>query len=217
MRDYTHIDEYLNELAGDVYAQPEDEWHTQMTYEVLNQWIAGLDIVSVLDVGCGATAISEPFFREHGVIYMGISLGEDVDTARKLGKNVFDADMSFVDLTEGIFDLVWARHVLEHSPMPLLTLMEWHRIARKWLCLIMPNPTHFTYVGRNHYSVMEPHHIVWLLRRAGWKVVQHQLLDMEFRFLCEKQPRISYEGYAEIPLSKQLHEFERDTFVEDKE
>lgn len=217
MRDYTHIDKYLNELAGDVYAQPFDDWHMQMSEDVLHQWIIGLGLESVIDIGCGATAISEPFFTENGIHYTGISLGEDAQTAQNFGKNVFDMDMSFLTFPDEVFDLVWARHVLEHSPMPVLTLMEWHRVARKWLCLIMPNPTHFTYVGRNHYSVMEPHHIVWLLRRAGWKIVQHQLLDMEFRFLCEKQPRISYEGYAEIPLSKQLHEFERDTFVEDKQ
>lgn len=212
-RNYNHIDEYLNELAGDIYAQPADAWHSQMSLDILNRWIEGLPVRSVLDVGCGAEAIAEPFFSTRNIDYTGISLGGDVTTAQERGKNVLDMDMSFLSFDDNSFDLVWARHVLEHSPFPILSLMEWHRVSKTWLCLIMPNPNHFTYVGRNHYSVMETHHIVWLLRRAGWKVIMHEFIAEEFRFLCSKQDRISYEGYVAAPMDRELHEFERDTFV----
>lgn len=211
-RDYEHIDEYLEELAGDVYEQPTDEGHSQMAFEVLNNWIAPLDVATVIDIGCGADAFIEPFFKERNIYYAGVSIGNDAVTAKAAGKNVLNMDMSFLDFWDDVFDLVWARHVLEHSPMPLLTLMEWHRVSSHWLCLIMPNPDYFTAAGRNHYSVFSAHHIAWLLRRAGWKIIRHELVEQEFRFLCAKEPRIGYEGYAELPLSNAIHEYERDTF-----
>lgn len=211
-RDYEHIDEYLNELAGDVYPQPPDAWHTEAAMHVLNTWIAQLDLATVLDIGCGAEAFVEPFFKERNIYYAGVSLGDDYITARAADKEVYDMDMSFLDFWDDTYDLIWARHVLEHSPMPLLTLMEWHRVSSKYLCLIVPNPDYFTAAGRNHYSVFSARHIAWLLRRAGWKIVNYDPQEQEFRFLCRKEPRIGYEGYAELPLSTAIHEYERETF-----
>lgn len=211
-RNYEHINEYLDELAGDVYSQPEDFGHTQMAIEVFDAWIAPLELDNVLDVGCGAEAFMERYFVNRGIAYAGISIGDDVVTAQAAHKNVFEMDMSFLTIVDDSINLVWARHVLEHSPFPLLTLMEWHRVSSHWLCLIMPNPEYFTDAGRNHYSVFSAHHIAWLLRRAGWKIVRHELVEQEFRFLCSKEPRISYEGYVAAPLSTAIHEYERETF-----
>ena len=86
--------------------------------------------------------------------------------------------------------LIWyfPRHSLEHSPMPLLTLMEWHRVARQYLMLIVPNPDYYTYIGKNHYAVMDKQQLSWLLRRAGWRVVAKDFSEFtELRFLCNKE------------------------------
>ena len=210
MRDYRNIDRYLNELSSDIYSQPPDEGHTEMIRDVFEKWIYGMDCKNVLDIGCGATAVAEQFFKLTGMYYTGISLGEDAVSAQILDKNVYDMDMSFLDFEDESFDLVWCRHTLEHSPMPLLTLMEFHRVSREWLCLIMPNPHYYTYSGRNHYYVAEPHQVAWLLRRSGWQPVKVELNQTEFRFLCVKRPRVGYEGYVEAPLPNKVYEFERD-------
>ena len=210
MRDYSRIDKYLNELVSDVYSQPPDEGHLAMIQDVFDKWIYGMDCKSVLDIGCGSEAIAEPLFRTAGMWYTGISIGEDAVLAQSVGKNVLDMDMSFLEFDDESFDLVWCRHTLEHSPMPLLTLMEFHRVSKEWLCVIMPNPQYYTYSGRNHYYVAEAHQVAWLLRRAGWQPVKVELNQTEFRFLCVKQPRIGYEGYVEAPLPNTVYEFERD-------
>ncbi len=207
MRDFSNINRYLDELSQDIYSQPEDDGHTEMIRDVFSKWTWMLAAESVLDVGCGAEQVAKKFFDELQVEYTGISLGEE---------NQIQMDMSFLDFEDESFELIWCRHVLEHSPMPLLTLMEFHRVSSGSLCLIMPNPSHFTFTGRNHYYVAERHQIAWLLRRAGWQIVEMEFTSEEFRFMCVKQPRISYEGYVSAPLDAKVYQFERDGLVDDQ-
>lgn len=202
MRDYKNIDLYLDELAQDIYPQPEDEGHNDMIKDVFDKFLFGLSFDKVLDVGCGSTTTFKRLLSPR-TLYIGISLGDE---------HSIIMDMSFIEFKDNCFDLIWCRHTLEHSPMPLLTLMEFHRVGNKYLCLIMPNPKHYTFVGRNHYYVAESHQIGWLLRRAGWKVEKFEGDAMEFRFLCTKQPRIGYEGYSTAPVDHKIYAAERDCF-----
>lgn len=207
MRDYLHLDQYYSELLEDIYPQPPDHWHMAEMKNVIDNWIASLGVSTILDVGCGEGEAQE-YFERCGIDYHGVAFGQDVALARAAGRTVFEQDFNFLPYER--FDLIFSRHSLEHSPFPLLTLMEWHRIATKWLCLITPNPRHFTYTGRNHYSVLDASQMAWLLRRAGWKIKKVRLTSIEFWFLCEKMPRIGYEGWARTPLSPVQYEFERD-------
>lgn len=208
MRDWKRIDQYLTNLTQDIYEQPEDEGHTFLANRFV-QWMNVPGCESVLDVGCG-TGFCEPFFMSRGIHYAGICLGKDFHVGRKLGHNIVEMDFNFIEFSENAVDMVFARHSLEHSPFPIISLMEWHRVASKYLGLVMPNPDNYTYVGRNHYSVSTPHQIVWWMRRAGWKLMQTKLFHKEFWFVCEKMPIISYEGWAEAPVPSHVYEFERD-------
>lgn len=209
MRNYQHVDEYLNELKGDIYPQPEDEEHTELAEKFINEYISKLECKSVLDVGCG-TGFVQPMIENLGMKYHGVCLGEDYKQARKLKRSVFRCDFSFLPYSTERFDLIFSRHSLEHSPIPLITLMEWHRVSIKWLALVMPNPDYWDWMGRNHYFLGNMKQIRWILRRAGWKIERHDVSDKELWFLCEKQPRISYEGYERSPLSNEVYTQERD-------
>jgi ubiquinone/menaquinone biosynthesis C-methylase UbiE len=88
------------------------------------------------------------------------------------GLNVHNADMSFLPFEDNSFDLVFARHVLEHSPFPVITLMEWKRVCKGYLCIVAPAPEYWTYRGANHYAIMEFEQLEWLLERAGWKWIK---------------------------------------------
>lgn|SRR5574341_341495 len=209
MRNYKNLDRYYNELMSDLYGQPLDPLHKQWTQEIVDKvYIFLPECKSVLDVGCGE-GYAQELFERYGISYYGISLGEDFRTAKKLGKNVGKCDFNFLD-NVGCPDLIFSRHTLEHSPFPILTLMEWHEKANKWLCLVMPNPDHFTYIGRNHYSVAYPQQIRWWLRRAGWRILWRQVTAEEYRFICKKENRISSEGWAEEPLPNEVYEQDRD-------
>jgi len=190
MRDYHHIDRYLNELRQDIYVQPPDPWHTQMTMEAVNKFIAYMPGTwSVLDVGCGQ-GFSKAIFAAHSMVWTGVTLGEDYKVAKEAGLNVLEEDFSFLPMGAGQFDLIFSRHSLEHSPMPLLTLMEWWRVGKKWLFLILPTPSYWLWGGRNHYGMLEDAQAKFLLDRAGWRIVKEDNSDLhEYRYLCEHYDR----------------------------
>lgn len=190
MRNYLFFDRYLDELQQDIYEQPEDVGHTEMATEIIDKWMPLLpDVQTVLDAGCG-TGFCKFVFNKYNLGYVGI------DTNDIAPWGFMKGDFTFSNIHDEMFDLIFSRHTLEHSPFPLITLMEWHRIARKYLMLIVPNPSHYTYSGRNHYSVLNVQQCKWLLRRAGWEIFERDYSNAtEMRFLCRKQPRLGYEGY----------------------
>jgi Methyltransferase domain len=198
MRNYQTFDSHYQELVQDIYPNPPDEGHTSAAQEIVDKWIKRLAIrvIYVLDAGCGE-AFMQPSFEALGCFYTGVCLGEeDYKHAIAQGRHVYNYDYTFLpDNWNRRFDLVFARHSLEHSPFPLLTLMEWHRVAKYWLCVVVPNPQGYSYIGRNHYSVMPIQQIRWTLRRAGWKVTEEETTEKEFRFLCRKRVRLGCEGW----------------------
>jgi len=171
MRDYKNIDGYINRLYGDIYEQPEDTGHTRLAQKVIDHWMSKMTTChSVLDAGAGQ-GFCQSMFEKWGLKYEGIALGEDVIVAQEKGRKVKRMDFTFLDYPDNSFDLIFARHALEHSPMPLITLMEWARVAKNWLGIILPAPEWYTYTGQNHYSVMNMEQIKNLLDVAGWRIL----------------------------------------------
>lgn len=189
-RDFTRINSYLNELEQDPYAQPEDAWHTEMTGRVIREFIHGLaSCQSVLDLGCGE-GFAQPLFEAAGITYRGIGMGESLAVGKAIGRNVEVGDFSFLPDADNSYDLLFARHSLEHSPMALLTLFEWWRVSRKYLCVVLPAPEYWLWGGRNHYSVMSYQQAIWLFKRSGWKPLKESIYcegaPKEYWFLLEK-------------------------------
>jgi hypothetical protein len=106
-------------------------------------------------------------------------------------------DFSFLDYPDNSFDLIFSRHSLEHSPMPLLTLMEWARVGANWLGLVLPAPEWYTYKGLNHYSVMNFEQVQVMLDVAGWHVMWKDIDELpngdgivaphEYWLMCERK------------------------------
>ncbi len=189
-RDYIFIDRYLDELAQDIYPQPPDIEHTKQAKAVIDKWIPNKIIPhDVLDVGCGE-GFCQPFFEAHSIFYTGICLGNDVKEAIKAYRNVYEGDFHFIDSGDDVYDLIFVRHALEHSPMPILALMEWHRVAKKYLILVLPKPKFWLFLGRNHYSVVTGSQARFLLDRSGWHIMEEDFdHEWEYRFLCSKKER----------------------------
>lgn len=183
-RNYGYIEQYLDKLYSDVYAQPPDDTHTALARQAIERFVKPRKIESALDIGCGQ-GFTLPMLAEYADQVVGVTLGDDYAVCRAKGLNVQFADMSFLPFEAGSFDLIFARHVLEHSPMPLLTLMEWRRVARQYLLLIVPSLDSFEWYGRNHYYVLLPPQWRGLIERAGWRIIEYEESSFEHRFFCE--------------------------------
>ncbi len=189
MRDYKYIDSYIVKLYEDIYPQPVDGGHMDMAENILHKWLPKLTPKeNVIDMGCGATAFCKNTFEHYGVKYTGVTLGQDVITCRGAGIDVIDSDFSFMTaIPNNTFDLVFARHSLEHSPMPIITLMEWRRICRNWAIIVLPNPAHYGWGGLNHYSVANDVQALWWFERAGWEVLWRDYTEKtELRYMMRK-------------------------------
>ena len=200
MRDYRHLDGYLDQLSVDIYAQPPDKYHQELMWDVIQKWIGQLKVRSVLDVGCGQGE-SLGMLAQYATDVRGVTLGTDYEVCKQKGLAVERADMSFLPYNPGEFDLIFARHALEHSPMPLLTLMEWRRVSKQWLILVVPSLSAFEWYGKNHYYVLLPQQWLGLIERAGWKIIMKEDSQGEFehRFLCEVTDDRNPEGFRTHP------------------
>ena len=190
MRDYFHWDRYLNELEKDCYPQPQrGDDHLKWAENAI-AWIDDFgSIKDVLDVGCGEGFCQE-FFERSGIEYRGTTLtSEDWVYAKEKNRNVHLEDFNFINANGNSYDLIFARHALEHSFAPILTLMEWHRVAKKYLVLVMPTPAHWGEFGRNHYSVASIDQIKFWCNRAGWAVEREHQNAEEFWLQCRKIER----------------------------
>jgi len=215
-RDYTFFKECVESLTDDIYAQPPDEGHQEWAKEAL-EWLMttvyldGVPIdARVLDVGCGQGFMA-PLFQRRGFYWEGVTIGEDYIEARKFLQSqntnpdlVHEADMTFLPLDDDKYDLIFARHVLEHSPFPILTLMEWRRVAKKpgWLCIVAPAPHWWLSGGRNHYSIVPLKNLEWWLRRSGWEPVHYFNFDNRagsfLKHLTVIDPNIRKKSRGEI-------------------
>ena len=85
------------------------------------------------------------------------------------------ADMHDIEATDQ-FDGAIAMHVLEHSPFPLYVLRVLCRAVRPggWLYVATPHVTQRWAQDTAHFSVLHPDAWAYLLRMAGWAVLERE-------------------------------------------
>lgn len=189
--------DFLEIVRGHVYSEPDTAMHIncidKMTGKIWDEHFHETPDARLLDVGCGSGYAMEKF-KELGMTNLtGLTLShDDAETARGRGFTVIEEDMSFTTLEDSSFDIIWARHSLEHSPFPLLTLLEFNRLLAPGgtIYIEMPSPkcTRRLEEYDNHYSIMGVRQWHALMTRAGFQIkdvgeinfVVHSTVDPEF-------------------------------------
>jgi len=183
MRSFDRFEQFLSALVGDVYPEVPSEPHLSITRMMIDGLVQdGLIRAghSVLDIGCGQGLALEQF-RAHGLVATGITLGSDAQVCRDKGFVAHEMDQNFMDFAAGSFDLLWCRHVLEHSVMPLFTLAEYRRVCRPggliYIEVPAPDTSAHHELNPNHYSVLPISSWTHLFERTGLTIERSVALN----------------------------------------
>jgi SAM-dependent methyltransferase len=197
---------FLNCIGKQVYAEKPSELHSHITRKSADELLKACPLrpgARILDVGCGQGPALEYFTRK-GFFPVGVTQSdEDIEACKRQGFTVARMEQSFLDFEPETFDLVWARHVVEHSIFPLFTLDGFQRVIRDggYLYLEVPAPDTSCHHEQNpnHYSVLTKSSWLSHLKRTGFEMVLELSYkfdvmtgpDEYWAFCCQKQRRPS--------------------------
>lgn len=169
--------EFLQKTAEETYPEEPSTGHDAVTKRAMEYFFAHFSLsptAKILDVGCGQGVALRPF-QSCGFAPIGITLNPvDARICQEHGFDVQIMDQSFLDFDDNFFDLVWARHVVEHSITPFYTLTEFRRVVRHDGLLYLEVPASDTLGhenNKNHYSVLGKNMWLSLIARSGFEVV----------------------------------------------
>ena len=141
-------------------------------------WLEPLGIKTALEVGCGEPPyLAARMLREYGVATVTLDAFSACDVPGDVHCLPFE-DMSF--------DLVVARHLLEHTLCPYLALMEMRRVSKGWGLVVIP--------GLSDKTVNWPDHLYLMPQRAwerafgltGWRVARQKEGDFTESYALEQ-------------------------------
>lgn len=195
---------FIDKLEGETYPEAPSTIHTEITGQVLDVLLPKYQLnqnAQILDIGCGQGPALN-LFREKGYLSaVGITLNdEDLLICQQNGHNVQKMDQSFLEFPDASYDLIWARHVIEHSIFPYFTLSEFSRVLRPGgiLYLEVPAPETSCHheTNPNHYSVLGLGAWKSLLKRTGIAVREEAKFafttgmgsDEYWGLICSKLP-----------------------------
>lgn len=170
--------QFFEQIEHETYPETPMDIHTEITdraIQRLNELRPLNQGMKVLDIGCGQGPALQ-HFSTSGAQAIGITLNQtDVDVCRQKGFEVYKMDQSFLEFESETFDIVWARHVIEHSVIPFFTLHEFKRVLKKNGLLYLEVPGADTDAGHtwnaNHYSVFSKNSWFSLLKKSGLECI----------------------------------------------
>lgn len=192
---------FIYQIEKDTYPEPPSNVHIDITNKVMDIILAKClfpQNAKILDVGCGQGPALD-ILKQRGFCATGIALNDkDIQVCQSKNHVALKMDQSFMDFTDGWFDFVWARHVIEHSIFPYFTLSEFCRVLRPKGIMYMEVPAPETSchheANPNHYSVLG--HEAWasLLKRSGFYLLDEPVFnfttslgpDVYWGFICMK-------------------------------
>jgi len=189
MPTYDNFFRHIGKFSQNIYDQLPSPHHTKAANSAMAELLEGLEINSAVELGCGSAPCLD-YLKEHGVKTLGVTIGKE-----DCNHEVLREDMHFSTIPDGSYDLVIARHALEHSPIPLILLAEMRRISKNYAIVIVPTLTQRMVNYTNHYSVFPD--FVWerLFVLSGWAIKKFRAenyffdpdktWDSEYRYLLK--------------------------------
>lgn len=169
---------YYEFILTQVYAEPESEYHKITTQEIYDLMIKPLKLkktANILDVGCGPGYFLDVMKKNKYKNVVGTTGSqEDIKLCEDKGHTVRREDISFLTDKDESLDFIFCRQVLEHSPFPYITLLEYNRVlkqgAKIYIETPQPNCVRNHEANPNHYSILTDKMLLNLLVRAGFDI-----------------------------------------------
>lgn len=166
------------------------EFHKDITNKSIEMHIDPLEIpkgAAILDIGCGQGYFLDNMKEKGYTNMLGITLNEkDTEVCREKGHAVKNYDMTFLPQKDGfndeMIDFIFLRQMLQCSPYPIFTLVEYNRILKLggkiYIEVPAPNGDRKHEYNTEHYSVMGHVQLAALLERTGFRIDKFN--DMKF-------------------------------------
>lgn len=169
---------YYDFILTQVHAEPESEYHKITTQEIYDLMIKPLKLkktANILDVGCGRGYFLDIMKENKYKNVVGTTGSrEEIKTCLDKGHTTRWEDISFLKDRDESIDFIFCRQVLEHSPFPFITLLEYNRVLKPkgQIYIETPQPgcvrNHESHL--NHYSVLNDTMLLNLIVKAGFDI-----------------------------------------------
>jgi SAM-dependent methyltransferase len=200
-----------------IYDEGDSDFHKQLTTKVVEDYIDPLNLNKdsvILDLGCGPGYFLDEMKSRGYTNVTGVTLSEgDIQLCQSKGHTIKQYDISFLPQQDGYYDesvdFIFLRHALEHSPFPIISLMEYNRLLKKnskiYIEVPAPDCDRKHEFNLNHYSIFEKTQLAALLQRAGFLIDSFNLIEFDLNVPDENgNPTVAREKYYAIVATKKL-------------
>lgn len=198
------------------YDEDESPYHKALTTRFVKEYVDPLNLpkdASILDLGCGPGYFLDEMKDRGYTNVTGVTLSQqDVDNNTKRGHAVKQYDFSFLPQSDGFIDesvdFIFLRHVFEHSPYPIFTLMEYNRLLKLggkiYIEVPAPDCDRPHEYNKNHYSIFGATQLKALLDRTGFKADIFNEIEFELEFPAENEEkkRVKERYYCIVATKK---------------
>lgn len=165
-----------------IYDEGDSQFHKDLTTQVVKQLVDPLNLAKdamILDLGCGPGYFLDEMKERGYTNLVGVTLSPgDIKLCETKGHTIKKYDLSFLPQRDGYndesVDFIFLRHALEHSPYPIISLMEYNRVLKQngklYIEVPAPDSERKHEWNLNHYSILGKEQLVALLHRCGFDV-----------------------------------------------
>ena len=200
--DYKKFQQYEQRALSTVYEEGGDSFHNHIIPVLVEKYLAQLELprhAHILDIGCGPGQFMQTAKQLGYRNTVGVSLSpKDLQSCKDQGFDTVEADMSDLPIKDATVDFIWCRHALEHSPYPLFTLFEFHRILKTdaLVYIEVPAPDNERVLlgeyNPNHYSILGENMWTALFMKAGFEIVSTEGYSIDINQLDKIWKERSY-------------------------